>query len=131
MSRAALGALLVSTLLIAASARAQSLDPGETALKMEGWIPNTPNVMDLTFLPDGRTVIVHRAGDVSIRTKEGMVLRNVAKVAIKPLADTEHGLLGVVPHPDFATNHILFFHATVGEAIAEKGQVIRGTLTDD
>jgi glucose/arabinose dehydrogenase len=87
--------------------------------------------MDLTFVPDGRAIIVHRAGDITIRAKDGTVLRNVAHVPIKPLTATEHGLLGVVPHPDFAQNHTLFFHASIGDTVADKDQVVRAALSDD
>jgi MYXO-CTERM domain-containing protein len=50
---------------------------------------------------------------------------------IKRLTATEHGLLGVVVHPDFASNKTVFFHASIGETAADKDQVIRATISDD
>ena len=128
-------ALIATALLtVSASAHAQTatLDPGEqTNLKIEGWVNNIANVMDVGFLPDGRAVILERAGDIHIRTKDGMVVRSVAHVPIKPLTATEHGLLGVVAHPDFAQNHTLFLHASIGDTVADKDQVVRAILGDD
>ncbi|HXU81475.1 MAG TPA: PQQ-dependent sugar dehydrogenase, partial [Polyangia bacterium] len=113
-------------------AQTATLEPGELqALKIEGWVNNVANVMDLGFTPDGRMIIVQQPGDIHIRTKDGMVIRNVAHVPVKNLTATEHGLLGVVAHPDFATNHILFFHASIGATVADKGQVFTATLSDD
>jgi glucose/arabinose dehydrogenase len=130
--RTALLAGALMTVTATAAAQTATLDPGEMqALKIEGWVNNVANVMDLTFLPDGRAVILHRAGDITIRTKDGMLLRNVAHVPIKPLTATEHGLLGVVAHPDFAQNHTIFLHASIGDTVADKDQVVRATVSDD
>jgi glucose/arabinose dehydrogenase len=113
-------------------AQVATLEPSEQqALKIEGFINNVANVMDLGFTPDGRIIVLQQPGDIHIRTRDGMVLRNVAKVPVKNLTATEHGLLGVVAHPDFARNHILFFHASIGATVADKGQVFTATLSDD
>jgi glucose/arabinose dehydrogenase len=130
--RAPLLTAALMTLAGTAAAQTATLDPGEQAnLKIEGWVNNIANVMDLTFTPDGRAVILERAGDIHIRTKDGMLIRSVAHVPIKPLTATEHGLLGVVAHPDFAQNHTLFLHASIGDTVADKDQVVKAILSDD
>jgi glucose/arabinose dehydrogenase len=125
--------LVADGVALAPRAYAQRLEPGEPEqlFQMTGWVPGVPSAMDLAVLPDGRTVIVQQPGDVTIRAKDGTVIRNVARFPIKPLTKTEQGLLGVVAHPDFAQNQTLYFYASIGESIADKDQVLKATLSPD
>ena len=124
---------LAFALALASPARAQRLEPGEPEqlFQMTGWVAGVPSAMDLALLPDGRAVIVQQPGDVTIRTADGAVIRNVARFPIKPLTKTEHGLLGVVAHPDFAQNRTLYFYASIGATVADKDQIVKATLSDD
>jgi MYXO-CTERM domain-containing protein len=124
--------LVVVLLFASVPATAQTLDASEQgALKIEGWLNGVSNVMDMGFTPDGRVLILQDAGSIIIRTRDGMVLKNVAQVPIKRLTATEHGLLGVVVDPDFAQNHTVYFHASIGDTVADKNQIFRATLSDD
>jgi len=37
----------------------------------------------------------------------------------------------VVAHPDFAQNHTLYLHASIGDTVADKDQVVKAVLSDD
>jgi MYXO-CTERM domain-containing protein len=113
-------------------ASAQTLDAAEQgALKIEGWLNGVSNVMDLGFTPDGRVIIAQNSGEILIRNKDGMVSKGAGTVPIKRLTATEHGLLGVVVDPNFAQNHTVYFHASIGATVADKNQIFRATLSDD
>jgi glucose/arabinose dehydrogenase len=118
---------------IGATARAQvMLAAGEPAdsFVTANWVANLPGPMDVAFLPDGRALILLKEGEAVVRTAEGTLVRNAGSFAVKAV-DNEQGLLGAVAHPDFATNKTIFFYASIGADIANKNQILRGTIGDD
>jgi glucose/arabinose dehydrogenase len=116
-----------------AAARAQvMLAPGEPAdsFTTANWVANVPGPMDVVFLPDGRALILGKTGEVVVRTAEGTLVRNAGTMPVKAI-DNEQGLLGAVAHTDFASNKTIFFYASIGAEVANKNQILRGTIGDD
>lgn len=62
----------------------------------------------IDFLPDGRLIFTERVGNVKII--DGKKIITVAKIDAKQIG--EGGLMGVALHPDFATNHYIYFYYT-------------------
>ncbi len=61
----------------------------------------------IAFLPDGRILVAERLGDLVVRTADG-TMTTAGSFPVNSV-EGEQGLLNVLPHPDFATNHLLYF----------------------
>jgi glucose/arabinose dehydrogenase len=119
-----------------ASAHADTLStagtpsPADTFTIDEDFVSGTGLTTDFRFLPDGRMVIINKLGNVFVRPAGGGALVLAGSFDVD--TDTEKGLLGIAVHPDFATNHQLFFYYSADEATdAERNRVVMRTLGDD
>ena len=74
--------------------------------------------MEMTFLNDGRVLIVERKGALkSVDTKTNMV-KTIATIPVNTkytskegvVTEAEEGLMGIVAHPDFAKNHWIYMY---------------------
>jgi len=64
---------------------------------------------DLAFLPDQGLLVTERAGNLVHIEKDG----NVTSISLPhPVPKGEGGLLGIVLHPNFATNRFLYLYMT-------------------
>lgn len=113
-------------LVVADAAAATYSVPGfsDTAV-----IPGLTQPTDFAFLPDGRILIVERAGRVLLAGPGGgPTTVALDMTAIVEDNASERGLLGICPHPDFAsTGHIyLYFTTTDGTT---RNRISRFTMT--
>ena len=130
-----LASLAVASSLVGASrlASADTLDPGPAAeFKIEDYVTGLGQTTDFAFLPDGRTIVTEKDGTVRVRKPDG----SVVDAGIFPVNTTsEQGLLSVVVHPDFATNHRLFFYysaaSSAGGTNLDRHRVVSVVLKDD
>src|SRR3954454_1264953 len=74
--------------------------------------------MEMTFLNDGRVLIVERKGALkSVDTKTNMV-KTIATIPVNTkytskegvVTEAEEGLVGIVAHPDFSKNHWIYMY---------------------
>lgn len=84
----------------------------------------------MSFLPDGRIVLTEMEGTLRLVDPEGGV---PSQVPITGLPEVDYGGQGglgdVVPHPDFASNQILYLsYAEAGDGDTRGAAVARGTL---
>lgn len=120
--------------LWAASASAQSLAAGAPAdtFNFTTYAQGLGQVTDFRFLPDGRTVILSKTGEVRVRKTDGMI-SSAGSFSVD--TESEKGLLGVEVHPQFATNKTLFFYYSRANSIGgtdnDRHHVISMTLKDD
>ncbi|MFL5321653.1 MAG: PQQ-dependent sugar dehydrogenase [Myxococcaceae bacterium] len=75
---------------------------------LSDYVPALGDVTDFRFLPDGRMVIIEKAGRVYVRTAGGVLAGPTQFTNID--TSSEKGLLGVEVHPNFSQNHLLFFY---------------------
>jgi len=115
-------------LLLSEAASAQGL--GANALGEGPWVIQTaqvkiqvevvargmPHPWSMTFLPEGDMLVTERAGNLRL-IHEGML--NPEPITGVPTVDAEGllGLMEVLPHPDFANNHLIYltYHKKISE----------------
>lgn len=108
--RRLLPALWVAAL--AACPRAAGRAPAP-ALAFQEIVTGLREPTDLAFLPDGRMVICEKGGAVRLRAADGS-LSTAGRFPVD--ARSEKGLLGVVVHPAFSANRLLFFYYSRADA---------------
>ena len=87
----------------------------------------------IAFLPDGDILVTERAGRLRI-VRDGMLLPDPVPGIPEVVARGQGGLMDVVPHPDFASNRMIYIsyskpRADLGRAGTTA--VIRGTFEND
>lgn len=88
---------------------------------------------DIAFLPDGRLLVSERIGRLSILTLSG-AKKIIHEQAVRETG--EGGLLGIVLHPNFVTNHYVYLYFTSAikdqetKNRVERYQLIGDKLTD-
>jgi MYXO-CTERM domain-containing protein len=117
-------------LLSSRAANAQDLAAGDprTQFEIRTWVMGLSNLTDVAFLPDGRSVIVRKNGEVIVRNADGTSRRSAAQLMLSS-SHNEQGLLGVIAHPDFAQNKTIFLYASVGDT-ANRHKVLKATVAD-
>ena len=129
-----LGRAFVLGLLAACS------DPGVARAQLAGTFAGTITVdqqyvtevnepTDIAFAADGRAVVTLKAGTVVIRRMDGTKNMVTGQFGMVDTA-SEKGLLGVVAHPDVATNNTFFFYVSNGSNNNDKHRVYTGVLTE-
>lgn len=134
---AAACAWLVSAVLAASPAGAQ-VEPGDVVRTThhdyrivtvaEGFV----HPWSIAFLPNGDMLVTERPGRLRI-VRDGMLLPQPVAGIPEVLARGQGGLLEVAPHPDFASNRLLYISYSKpldGERGATTA-VVRGTLEND
>jgi glucose/arabinose dehydrogenase len=84
----------------------------------------------LTVLPDGRVLAMQQNGIIRIVKGDLLLAANFWGV---PNVDStnERGCLGIVPDPQFATNHFIYIYCTITNGTASNNRIIRVTEAND
>jgi len=90
------------------------------------------NPWSIAFLPSGDMLVTERPGRLRV-VRDGQLLPNAVEGVPPVLAEGQGGLMDVVPHPDFATNRMLYLSYSKPDASGERGTtaVIRGVFEND
>ena len=90
------------------------------------------NPWSMAFLPGGDMLITERPGRLRI-VREGVLLEEPVAGVPEVLAQGQGGLLDVVPHPDFASNRLLYLSYSKPFADSEGATtaVVRGRFEND
>jgi glucose/arabinose dehydrogenase len=125
----------VAAVLAAWGAAAQTLAPGAPAdtFTLTNFVSGASQITDFRFLPDGRVVFIQKTGEVMLRLTNG----SIVQAGSFPVdSDSEMGLLGVEPHPQFGVgaNRTLFFYYSRSDATGgtddNRHRVVSITLAD-
>lgn len=81
---------------------------------------NTPT--DLAVLPDGRVIIIQKSGDIATVPAGG---GDPIEDHINVSTNSEQGLLGIIPDPNFATNQYIYVYADNPNSQADRHQILR------
>jgi glucose/arabinose dehydrogenase len=86
----------------------------------------------MTFLPGGDMLFTERPGRLRI-IRNGALIPDPVPGVPKVLAEGQGGLLDVVPHPDFASNRLLYlsFSKPIGDGSEATTAVVRGRFEND
>ena len=86
----------------------------------------------MAFLPGGDMLVTERPGRLRI-IRDGHLLPDPVPGVPEVLARGQGGLSDVVPHPDFATNRMLYisFSKPIGDGTEATTAVVRGTFEND
>ncbi len=85
----------------------------------------------IAFLPGGNMLVTERPGRVRLVTKDGLRSAPIATLS-KVREIGEGGLLGMVLHPDFASNSYVYLYYTYSNAGDNTlNRVVRMTYTDE
>ena len=86
----------------------------------------------MAFLPDGDMLVTERPGRLRI-IRNGTLLFDPVPGVPEVLAEGQGGLLSVVPHPDFASNRLLYlsFSKPIGDGSSATTAVVRGRFEND
>lgn len=86
----------------------------------------------MAFLPNGDMLVTERPGRLRI-VRDGMVLPDPVPGVPEVVARGQGGLLEVLPHPNFATNRLIYisYSKATGNSPGGTTSVIRGTFEND
>jgi aldose sugar dehydrogenase len=86
----------------------------------------------IAFLPGGDMLVTERPGRLRI-VRNGTLLPTPVAGVPAVLAEGQGGLLDVVPHPDFATNRLVYlsFSKPIGDGKEATTAVVRGRFESD
>ncbi|MDH3222186.1 MAG: PQQ-dependent sugar dehydrogenase [Gemmatimonadota bacterium] len=86
----------------------------------------------MAFLPGGDMLVTERPGRLRI-IRDGQLLADPVPGVPEVLFQGQGGLLDVVPHPDFANNHLIYlsFSKPAGDGTPATTAVVRGTFEND
>ncbi len=86
----------------------------------------------VAFLPGGDMLVTERPGRLRV-VRDGVLLADPVQGVPDVLAQGQGGLLDVVPHPDFATNRLIYlsFSKPYGDDSGATTAVIRGQFEND
>lgn len=101
-------AVVIAGLTLAAPASAATLPPGFDDELVT--LVTTPTAM--AFTPDGRMLITTSPGDLRVYEGGQLLATPALSLRDRVCADKERGLLGVVAHPSFASNHVIYLYYT-------------------
>jgi MYXO-CTERM domain-containing protein len=93
------------------------------------YVTEADNATDIAFAADGRAVVTLKGGTVIVRRADGTKSMVTGQFGMVDTA-SEKGLLGVVAHPDVATNNTFFFYVSNGSSANDKHRVFTGVLTE-
>ena len=86
----------------------------------------------IAFLPDGDMLVTERAGRLRI-VRGGALVADPVPGVPEVLARGQGGLMEVLPHPDFASNRLIYlsYSRPVGDGTRATTAVVRGTFEND
>ncbi len=114
----------------AAPARAAITLAGDaaTAFDSKVFLMGLNQPTDLAVLPDGRVIIIQKAGDlVTVPAAGGDPIEDHIDVS----TNSEQGLLGIVPDPNFATNQYIYVYADNPDSQPNRHQILRYKFTPE
>lgn len=123
---AALGLFLV---LMCFQAFAQKFTSRHHRIKLTVVTGGLENPWALAFLPDGDILVSERPGRLRI-IRDGVLLPEPLQGLPQIRATGQGGLLDLLPHPDFATNRLLYFSYSSSFGGGVTTHVARGQLQD-
>src|SRR3990167_1771253 len=95
------------------SPRNTSIQPVDTE-KVTILAENLDTPWAIAFLPDGGMLVTERPGRVRFIAKDGKLQKEPVAVISQVKEIGEGGLLGIVLHPNFSSNHFIYFYYTYG-----------------
>src|SRR5262245_2464787 len=123
----------VLALVATAAAHADTLSsagspsPASLFTIQDNFLTGVGDVTDFRWLPDGRLVVINKAGNVLVRPAGGGTLVDAGSFAVDTAS--EKGLLGIAVDPAFTTNRRLYFYySAAGGTTANKHRVVVRTL---
>jgi glucose/arabinose dehydrogenase len=111
---------LIAGLWVASSTPAQNLEVTVLADRLE-------NPWGLAFLPDGRMLLTERVGRLWLLDAGGRKLAQIRNVP-PSFVKLQGGLFDVAPHPEFASNRLVYLSLAHGEQRHNTTRVVRGRL---
>lgn len=122
----------LAALLLAAPAQAQEIHPTtQHDYRVVTVADGLVNPWSLAFLPGGDILITERPGRLRI-VRDGVLLPDPVPGVPEVFARGQGGLLDVVPHPDFATNRLVYISYSKPQGENESNTaVIRGRFEND
>ncbi|MCY4076763.1 MAG: PQQ-dependent sugar dehydrogenase, partial [Acidobacteria bacterium] len=84
----------------------------------------------ITWLPDGDMLVTERPGRLRV-VRDGALLPDPVPGVPDVLARGQGGLFEVLPHPDFATNRLLYLSYARPKGEGATTAVVRGRFEDD
>lgn len=112
----------------------QGPPPNETGFLLQTLATGIDRGFAIAFLPDNRILITEKRGAISVFANNQLVPNAIS--GVPPVFFSGNGgLLDLVPHPDFATNNLLFFTYSFGNNSANRlavgrARLVGNTLTD-
>lgn len=103
---------------------AEPAPEGALKLNVETLAEGLVNPWSIAFLPDGTILVTEREGRLRIIRNGALVAEPVAGVP-EVLSWFQGGLFDVAPHPDFATNHLLYLTYAHGSKSANATRIAR------
>ncbi len=103
---------------------AEPAPEGALSLKVETLAEGLVNPWSIAFLPDQTILVTEREGRLRIIRNGSLVAEPVAGVP-EVLAWNQGGLFEVLPHPDFATNRVLYITYANGAENANATRIAR------
>src|SRR5689334_23310599 len=102
------------TLIVAAcvpgTAAAELNAPFDATLTLdEAYVSDAGNATDIAFHADGRAVITHKTGQITVRHTDGE-LKEITQSFPNLDTGSEKGLLGVVADPNVGKNDTFYFY---------------------
>ena len=103
---------------------AEPAPEGALALTVETLAEGLVNPWSIAFLPDGSLLVSEREGRLRVIRDGALVAAPVAGVP-DVVAWNQGGLFDILPHPDFASNHILYLSYAHGTNEANAMRIAR------
>ena len=127
--------LLVASLLVSASPAFAQSDMMRTAFHDYRVVTVADGLVvpwSIAFLPDGDMLVTERPGRLRI-IRDGVLLPDPVPGMPEVVAMGQGGLLEVLPHPDFASNRLIYISYSKASEGSRGGTtaVIRGTFEND
>jgi glucose/arabinose dehydrogenase len=131
-------AALVACVALASVAEARAQEPGEFRrsqyhdYRVVTVADGLENPWSIAFLPDGDMLVTERPGRLRI-VRDGVLLSDPVPGVPEVFARGQGGLLDVVPHPDFATNRLLYmsYSKPLSDPDSSTTAIIRGRFEND
>jgi len=120
-------ALALALLLMAGLAHSASVPVGFNDRQIATGLTSPTS---MAVMPDGRVLVVQQDGIVRIIKADAM-LATPFYTAANVDSSNEHGCLGVVPDPAFASNHFVYLYCTTQVGTVSRNRVLRVTEAAD
>lgn len=96
---------------------------GATSIKVETLAEGLANPWSIGFLPDGAILVTERPGRLRV-VKDGALVKEPVAGVPAPYVANQAGLFEVLPHPDFANNHLIYLSYAHGTKESNSTRVV-------